>query len=230
MSDDYAWFAGGGDVGDGSELEAEAADVDGGGALGLAEEVGYGDLLGTEAFGDSDWPLAADGEAGCRGLGEDAAGWGVGGVEAIFEAENETEGAGLLAGFGEGEVGEVGNFDLAAVDGEAHGDEGGDERDGEHGQGAQNDVEEAGDASGDFSGDSELHALFEYIFVLPDASCAVLPDGAHYAWGGHFVTCVPFLGGLSALGLPLVGLRFLFPSIARARVADLPRLGICVPK
>ena len=45
MSEDDAGRAGGWDVGDGSELEAEAADGDGGGALGLADEVGDGDLL-----------------------------------------------------------------------------------------------------------------------------------------------------------------------------------------
>lgn len=153
LGDDDSGFAGGGDVGDGTEFEAEAADVDGGGALGLAEEVGDGDLLGAEAFGDADGPLATDCEAGGGGLGEDAAGWGVGGVEAVFEAEDEAEGAGFLAGFGEGEAGEVGDFDFVAVDGEAHGDEGGDERYGEHREGAQNDVEEAVDASADFSGE-----------------------------------------------------------------------------
>jgi len=89
LGDDDAGFARGGDVGDGAELEAEAADVDGGGALGLADEVGDGDLLRAETFGDADGPLAAHGEAGGGGLGEDAAGWGVGGVEAVFEAEDE---------------------------------------------------------------------------------------------------------------------------------------------
>ena len=61
MGDDDAGFAGGGDVRDGAEFEAEAADVDGGGALGLAYEVGDGDLLGAETFGDADGPVAADG-------------------------------------------------------------------------------------------------------------------------------------------------------------------------
>ena len=146
MGDDDAGWSGGGDVGDGSEFEAEAADVDGGGALGLAEDVGDGDLLRAEAFGDADGPLAADGGAGCGRLGEDVAGGRVGGVEAVFEVEAQAEGAGLLAGVSEGEAGEVGDFDLAAVDGEAHGDEGGEERDDQHGQRAENDVEEAVDA------------------------------------------------------------------------------------
>ena len=43
-------------MGDDAEVEAEAADVDGGGALALAEDVGDGDLLRTEAFGDADGP------------------------------------------------------------------------------------------------------------------------------------------------------------------------------
>ena len=136
-------------MGDGAEFEAEAADVDGGGALALAEEVGDGDLLGAEAFSDADGPLAADGGAGCGRLGEDAAGGSVGGVEAVFEVEDQAEGAGLFAGFGEGEAGEVGDFDFAAVDGETHGDERGEESDNQHRQSAENDVEEAVDA-GDF--------------------------------------------------------------------------------
>jgi len=49
-----------------------------------------------------------------------------------FEGEDEAEGAGFFAGFGDGEVGEVGDFDLVAVDGETHGDEGGDESYCEH--------------------------------------------------------------------------------------------------
>lgn len=137
---------------DRAEFESEAADVDGGSALALAEEVGDGDLLCAEAFGDADGPLATDGGAGSGGLREDASGWNVGGEEAIFKGEAEADGARLLAGVGEGEAGEVGNFDLAAVDGEAHGDEGGDERDDEHRQGTEDDVEEAVDAA-----DLQLH-------------------------------------------------------------------------
>lgn len=50
-----------------------------------------------------------------------------------------------MAGLGEGEASEVGNFDLAAMDGEAHGDERGEKRDDEHGERAENDVEESVD-------------------------------------------------------------------------------------
>lgn len=154
LSDDDAGISGCGDVGDGTELEPEAADVDGGGALALTEEVGDGDLLCAEAFSDADGPFAAYGCAGCGRLGEDASGRYVGGVEAIFEVEAETEGAGLFACFGDGEAGQVGDFDLAAVDGEAHGDERRGERDHKHGQGSKNDVEEAVD-----SADRQLHRL-----------------------------------------------------------------------
>ena len=117
-------------MGDDAEFEAEAADVDGGGALGLADDVGDCDLLGAEAFGDAHGPLAADGGAGDGRLGQHVAGGYVGGIEAVFEIDAEAEGAGLSAGVCDGEAGEVGDGDLAAVDGEAHGDEGGEERDG----------------------------------------------------------------------------------------------------
>jgi len=152
LGDDGAGLAGGGDVGDGAEFEGDAADVDGGGAFGLADEVGDGDVLRAEAFGDADGPLAADGGTGDGGLGEDEAGWCGGGVEAIFKVEAEAEGAGFFAGFGDGEAGEVGDLDLAAVDGQTHSDEGGDESDHEHGQGSEEDVEETVDA-----GESQLH-------------------------------------------------------------------------
>jgi len=141
-------------VGDDALFEAEAADVDGGSALRLAGEIGDGDLLGAEAFGDADGPLATDGHAGCGGLGEDAPGRRVGRVEAVFKGEAEAEGAGLLAGVGEREAGEVGDFDLAAVDGETHGDVGGEQRDDSHGERAEEDVEEAIDAA-----DLQLHGL-----------------------------------------------------------------------
>jgi hypothetical protein len=85
LGDDDTGFAGGGDVGDCAEFESETANVDGGGALALAEQVGDGDLLCAEAFGDADGPLAADGGAGGGGLGEDASGRRVGGVEAVFK-------------------------------------------------------------------------------------------------------------------------------------------------
>ena len=105
LGDDDAGWSGGGDVGDGAEFESEAADVDGGGALALAEDVGDGDLLCAEAFGDAHGPLTADGDAGCGRLGEDVAGGRVGGVETILEVEDQAEGAGLFGGVGEGEAG-----------------------------------------------------------------------------------------------------------------------------
>jgi len=152
LGDDAAGFAGVGDMGDDTEVEAEAANVDGGGAFALADNAGDGDLLCAEAFGDADGPLAADGGAGGGGLGEDAAGGRAGGVKTVFEVEAEAAGAGLAAGVGDGEAGEVGYGDLAAVDGETHGDEGGDEGDHEHGQGSEEDVEEAVDGG-------DLHCL-----------------------------------------------------------------------
>ena len=145
LGDDDAGGSGGGDVGYRSEFESEAADVDRGGAFALAEDVGDGDLLCAEAFGDADGPLAADGDTWCGRLGENVARGCDGGVEAIFEVEDQAQGAGLLAGFREGEAGEVGHLDLAAMDGEAHGDERREERNHQHGQRAEKDVEEAVD-------------------------------------------------------------------------------------
>ena len=65
LGDDDAGRSGCGDVSDGTEFEPETADVDGGGALGLTEDVGDRDLLGAEALSDADGPLAAD----CRARG-----------------------------------------------------------------------------------------------------------------------------------------------------------------
>ena len=64
----------------------------------LNQDVGDGDLLGAEAFGDANSPVAADSDTGCGRLGEDVAGGCVGGVEAIFESEEEAQRAGLFAG------------------------------------------------------------------------------------------------------------------------------------
>ena len=80
-------------MGDNAEFEAEAADVDGGSAFGLAEEIGDGDLLRAETFGDADGPLAADGDSRSRVLREDVAGRGVGRVETVFKGEAEADGA-----------------------------------------------------------------------------------------------------------------------------------------
>ena len=143
-------------MGDGSELEAEAADGDGGGALGLADEVGDGDLLAAEALGDADDPFAADGGAWGGRLRDDAAGGDGGGVETILDVETEAEGFGFLRGVGEREAGERWDFDLAAVDGDTHGDVGGEERYSDHGDGAECDVEEAVDAR-------DLHRVSGYI-------------------------------------------------------------------
>jgi hypothetical protein len=85
-------------------------------------------------------------------LRENAAGRRVGRVEAVFERESQTLGTSLFAGFRHGETGEVGDLDLAAVDGESHRDEGGEKRDDEHGERAEKDVEEAIDAA-----DLQLH-------------------------------------------------------------------------
>jgi len=62
--------------------------------------------------------------------------------EVVFKVEAKAEGAGLLAGVGDGEAAKVGDRNLATVDGETHGDEGGDEGDHQHGEGAEDDVED----------------------------------------------------------------------------------------
>jgi hypothetical protein len=165
LCDDDAGFSGGSNVRDCTEFEAEAADVDGGGAFALAEKVRDGDLLCAEAFGDAHGPLAADGRSGCGGLGQNAAGGRVGGIETVFESEAETEGAGLFAGVGEAEAGEVRDFDLAAVDGKAHGDEGGEKRDDEHRERAEDDVEEAVDA-GDLHRSVRIYGVSQPVVMI----------------------------------------------------------------
>lgn len=145
LGNDDAWLSGRCEVRDCAEFEPEAANVDRSGALALTEDVGDGDLLCAETFGDADDPLPADGDAGERRLGEDVSGRGVGRVKAVFEIEDESEGAGLFAGVGKCEAAEVGNFDLSPMNGETHGDERREERDHHHGKGAKNDVEESVD-------------------------------------------------------------------------------------
>jgi hypothetical protein len=56
------------------------------------------------------------------------------------------------------------------VDGEAHGDEGGEERDDEHRQGTEDDVEEAVDAA-----ELELHAGTGYRVAVGCGSASLLP-------------------------------------------------------
>lgn len=143
MSDDDTGVAGGGGVGDGTEIEGEPVEVDGGGAFALTDQVRDSDLLRAEALGDAHGPFSADGGPRIRGLSENMAGRCRGGVETVFEVEAEAEGAGFLAGFGDGKASEVGNSDLVAVDGEAHREKGGDERYQNHGHGAEEDVEES---------------------------------------------------------------------------------------
>ena len=130
-------------MGDRAEFEGEPADADGGRALGLADEIGDRDLLGAEAFGDADGPFAADYGSGGRGLGEDVACGDGQGVEAVLDVHAQAAGVGLFCGFGDGEAGQIWHFDLAAMDGDAHGKVGGEERYREYGEGAEEDVEEA---------------------------------------------------------------------------------------
>ena len=101
------------------------------------------DALRAERLGDADRPLAADAGAGRGVLREDAAGGNVAGVEAVLQVELQAFAAGGFAGVGDGEAGERGNDCLAAVDGEAHGDEGRDKRDGDHREGAQKECKNA---------------------------------------------------------------------------------------
>ena len=110
-----------------------------------AEEVtpegdGFG-KVGDEVSNVRDAGDAGSGWGG--GLGEDSACGYICRVEAVFEIEAEANGACLLAGLGDGEAGKVGNGYLASVDGQAHGEEGRGEGDHQHGQGAEDDVEDA---------------------------------------------------------------------------------------
>ena len=109
-------------MGDGAEVERHAADVHGGVALRLADDVGDGDLLRAEAFGDADLPLVADARAGGGGLREDAAGGDGGGVELVLDVEVEAAVQRGVEASADGQAGEVGDGDLAAVEGEAQRD------------------------------------------------------------------------------------------------------------
>ena len=102
---------------------------------------------------------------------------GVLGEEKRFSRVKEkAERAGLFAGVRECHSGEVWHLDLAAMDGEAHGDECGEERDHQHGQRAENDVEEAVD-SGDLHSSVRIYgesnfgagatANFNSVVILP---------------------------------------------------------------
>ncbi len=142
LGEDGVGVAGCVDVGEGAEFELELADVHGGLLDGLADDVGDGDVLGTEAFGDADLPAVADARAGCGGLGEDAADGDGGGVELVLDVEIDAGAEGGLAGFGDGHPGEVGDGDFVAVEGDAEGDAGGDEHDGDHRGGGEGDAEE----------------------------------------------------------------------------------------
>ena len=135
MGEGHLGVAGGVDVGEGAEVELHAADVHGGVAEGLADDVGDSDLLGAEGFGDADRPAVADAGAGGGGLGEDAAGGDGGGVETVFDIEVDAGFEGGGAGLADGHAGEVGDGDLVAVERNAQGDRGGEQHDDEHGHG-----------------------------------------------------------------------------------------------
>jgi len=108
----------------------------------LAEDVGDGDLLGAQAFGDADGPFAANGDAGAGRLSEDETGRRSWRIEAVFEVHAEADGVGLLAGVRDGEASQVRYGDLAAMDGQPHGDESRYESHYKHGQGAEDEVED----------------------------------------------------------------------------------------
>ena len=52
----------------------------------------------------------------------------------------------MVTGFGKGEAREIGDFDFAAVDGETHGNECGEQGDDDHRQGSEGGVEDTKDS------------------------------------------------------------------------------------
>ena len=110
--------------------------------LGLANYVRDRNLLRAQAFGDADGPFMTNHNAGCGGLTKDVAGCGGRGVEAIFESKAQAKTACRVSRFREGETGEWWDLDFTAMNGEAHGDKGGKQGDGEHGHSRQQDGEE----------------------------------------------------------------------------------------
>ena len=136
LSDDGAFGCiGPGDVGGRPDFEGSAANLNGGNALIETDEVGYGDALRAEAFGEAKMPFAAD-HASRRGrLAHDVPDGDVHAVDMAIHAEIETEVRGFAGGVSGGEPFEGGNRDFGPMDGEVHGDDGRQHRqNGEHEQ------------------------------------------------------------------------------------------------
>lgn len=130
-----------GQVGNDAHVEPDVADVEGGFALLLADYLGNGDALRAEALGDADVPLLTDFGAGRGRLPEDATGGNGGAVEAVLQVEIEAFAQGAVAGFGESETGKVGHCNFSAVDGQPHGGQRREQRNGHHGESTENDSE-----------------------------------------------------------------------------------------
>ena len=142
LGQDDAGCSGGGDVGGGAEVQLEAAEHELGRALGLAGDVRDGDVLAAKALRDTDLAAAADEGAGGGRLGEDVVLGDAGGVEAVLHGEVEAKLAGGCGGVLIGETGEGRDVHLAAMDGETHGREGGEDRHDEHEQASDDAVED----------------------------------------------------------------------------------------
>ena len=94
-------------------------------------------------LGDADLAAAADERAGGGGLAEDVVGRDARGVETIFDGEIESQSFGGVGGCVIRETGEGGDVHLAAMDGETHGGERGNQSHDEHGEGTGRDGEDA---------------------------------------------------------------------------------------
>ncbi len=143
LGQDHIGVTGGVEVDLGAEVELVAAELHGGLADGFTGNVRDGDLLRAKALDDTDLPAFADFGAGCGGLGEDAAGGDGGGVEAILDVEVKAVMEGSVGGFLHGEAGQVRDGDFAGVESEAQGEGGRENRNGDHGEGAEGDAEVA---------------------------------------------------------------------------------------
>ena len=149
LGEDDSGGSGRGESGDGADLELQAAEDEGGRGFVLAGGVWHGDGLGAEGFGDAHLPAAADAGSGDGGLREDVIGADGAGVEAVFNRQIEAEIFGHCGCIGVGFASQVGNGDLAAVDGDTHGEEGAKDDDGEHQDRAGGDVDDALDGGED---------------------------------------------------------------------------------
>ncbi len=139
------WLSGG--VGrlhlcDGAYIQTAAPDIDVGGALGLADDIGDGDALRAKTLGHAYLPALTHLASGGRKLGEDLSFRDRGAVVLAFYIQFQSFLLSDHTGCGRALAYQVGDGDFVAVDGQAHGGERGDQRHHQQDQRQQDQSEE----------------------------------------------------------------------------------------